>query len=707
MKNEIKLDAVTAEVIRNRLVAIGEEMRVALQTVSGSPTVTDASDFFTGLFLPDGSVAVTGFQVSLQGVAAGAQIRYLRSKSNMKVREGDMFIGNDPYVGALHQNDVGMIGPVYAGDRLIAWAGVMAHQIDVGGMDFASWCPKAKEIWQEGLRMPCVKLVDQGEIREDVLEMILAASRLPDQLGLDIRAFIATINVAQDRIKRLIERYDVETVEEAMRRMITSSENKIRTRLRELPDGEFHAMDFLEHDGHENRLYKLDLHMTKRGDDLIFDFSGSSPQAPGFINCTRACLEAAAAAAVMSVLAYDIQWNQGAWAPVKVIAPDGLVCTARFPAPVSSATVEAIFVSINAGILALNKVLALSPKYHYRSQALSIAALATFNLGGINQYGEPFGFHMLDMIAGGFAAFASKDGVDTGSSGISASNSIADVERNEQYVPLFYVYRRLAVDTGGAGKYRGGLGSEVAMTLSVDSANALIMAHGVQVPNSLGMAGGWPGSTIRQGMGRNVIEAGRVSSEDREIFGPKPGMMPMTNRDIYYGSWPGGGGWGDPIDRDVEAVVRDVSAGAVSPEAARNIYGVVLKDGKADQEATERERKKMRLNRVGTFDTDPSRITDGERLGTLGESLFLVRDDRGIHVATSAGYILSTNSTRWRAGAKAVTVNKLPPYHRIDMHEKLSLTAYYCPASGTQLCVEIHEKDQHPVDDIVLDLSSI
>jgi N-methylhydantoinase B len=184
-----------------------------------------------------------------------------------------MFIGNDPYIGALHQNDVQMLGPIYAGDKIIAWAGVEAHETDVGGMDFASWSPKARDARQEGLRIPCVKLVEQGELREDILEMILTATRLPAQLGLDFRAFVATINVARQRLGELMKRYGAATVVEVMHRMITASEQRIRARLAELPDGEFHATDFLEHDGHSNALYKIDLHLTKRGERLTFDFS--------------------------------------------------------------------------------------------------------------------------------------------------------------------------------------------------------------------------------------------------------------------------------------------------------------------------------------------------------------------------------------------------------------------------------------------------
>ena len=217
------------EIIRTRLLATTEEMRIALQSVSGSPTVTDASDFFTGLFLPNGDFASMGFQVTYQAPVVGHLIRHINAHpAKFAVGKGDMFLGNDPYIGALHQNDVQMCGPIYAGDEIIAWAGVEAHETDVGGMDFASWSPKARDVRQEGFRVPCVKLMAGGELREDVLDTILTASRLPAQLGLDIRAFIATINVAQDRVNKLVERYGAEVVRDVMHRMIGASETRLR-----------------------------------------------------------------------------------------------------------------------------------------------------------------------------------------------------------------------------------------------------------------------------------------------------------------------------------------------------------------------------------------------------------------------------------------------------------------------------------------------
>lgn len=706
-----EVSAVLYEVIRSRLLATTEEMRIALQSVSGSPTVTDASDFFTGLFLPDGSFASMGFQVTYQAPVVGHLIKHInRNPSKFPVKPGDMFLGNDPFIGALHQNDVQMAGPIFAGDEIIAWAGVEAHETDVGGMDFASWSPKARDVRQEGFRVPCVKLVEGGVLREDFLDVVLTASRLPAQLGLDIRAFIATLNVAQDRIASLCARYGAKTVALVMRRMIEASEKRVRARLRELPDGIYRASDFLEHDGHDNKLFKIDLEMTKVGDRLRFDFSRSSPQARGFINCTRSGLEGGVAGALLPMLAYDVPWNDGVLKTAEIIAPEGLICTATFPAPVGAATVESIWVVSNVAQSALNKLLASSDRYCDRAQAVSDGTMATFNLGGINQFGEPFGLHLMDPLAGGYAAFATRDGIDAGGPINAPMPSIADVERNEQVVPLFYLYRRLALDSGGAGTFRGGRSAEVALTLSgIEQAEALVMTHGAEVPNTQGAFGGWPGGTVKQSMGWGAVNDGLLVAGRWEEFGPKPGLMTMTNKDVFAVTWQGGGGWGDPLDRDSKQVFADVVAGAVSIATAEEVYGVCITGSVLDEEATSSKRKHLRLARLEGHDNPCPTLgaENSETIARLGPHLRVVRADGVFKVVSSGQAILSSGDTCWRKGAIRRETSAPIPEHKITLHADLRMTSFYCPKTGTLLAVDVHRLDEMPADDIELDLSSL
>jgi N-methylhydantoinase B len=705
-ENEVPVHPVAFEVIRSRLLAITEEMRIALQSVSGSPTVTEASDFFTGLFLPDGSFASMGFQVSFQAPVVGHLIRAVYARPTVEIRDGDMFCGNDPFVGALHQNDVQLAGPIYADGQLFAWAGVEAHVTDIGGMDFASWSPNARDARQEGLRIPCVRLVEGGRMREDILEMILTATRLPAQLNLDFRAFVATINVARERVTELVGRYGARTLSAVMRRMIDVSRERVEERLRELPDGEFRAVDFLEHDGEANRLYKLDLRMRKRGARLRFDFSGSSRQAPGFINATRSGLEGGVTGALLPMLAYDIPWNQGVLHTAEIVAPDGLICTAQFPAPVGAATVETIWVVSNVCSQALNRLLACSSKYRDRAQAVSDGTMATFNLGGRNQYGEAFGLHLMDPLAGGYAAFSTKDGYEAGGPINSPAPAIADVERNELAAPLFYLYRRLARDTGGAGRYRGGASAEVALTLGgIEEAEALIMTHGAEVPNACGLFGGYPGSTVVQKWANGAAKNGIPDSEPQwSHFGPKPGLRKMRAGDIFAASWQGGGGWGDPLERDPAAVHRDFLNNLVSRESATDIYGVVLNETAFDTEQTLALRDSLRAARIRGRSRDADCPPHAHALGEIGPALKLMRVGSEIHIVSRAGATLARGSTRWRDGAIRDSF-KLPP--QLRLHQDLEISCYYCPVSGEQLSVDVHEKGMVPPDDIDLEVTSV
>jgi N-methylhydantoinase B len=702
------IDPIRYEIIRNRLLAVTEEMRIALQSVSGSPTVTEASDFFTGLYLPDGEFATMGFQVAHEAPPVGALIRHINGHRRPP-RAGDMYIGNDPYVGALHQNDVQMTGPIFDGDRLVAWAGVMAHETDVGGMNFASWCPTATEVYQEGLRIPAVKLVDQGELRDDVLEMIVSASRLPAALGLDIRAFIATLNVATERLHSLFARYGSDVVADVMRRMIATTERQTRERLAELPDGQVHVRDFLEHDGHANRLYAVDLVATKAGEELTLDFSGSSPQAPGFINATRAGLRGGVTGALIPTLGFGLAWNEGLLRPIDIVSPDGLVCTAVHPAPVGSATVETIWTVTNVVQRALNLLLACSPEHADRAQAVSSGTMATFNLGGVNQFGERFGLHSLDPLGGGSGAFACQDGIDAGGPVAVPVPAIADVESNEQVSPLLYLYRRLRPDTAGAGARRGGHSAEMGLTLrGVPGATALVMTHGAEVPNSVGLFGGWPGSTVRQ---RFAARDGRTDTELvrdhldggepswREL-GPKPGEIPMRPGDFFAVSWQGGGGWGDPLSRVAEDVAADVARGVMTTEHAAQVYGVVVENGAVDADGTRERRLAIRTERLGA---PPSAEPDRDAPGrALGPALRLVQEDGTVEVRSTGGAVLSRGSTRWRAGALRRRVD--PGAHHIRLHEDLAMTAHYCPLSGELLSVDVHRRDEEPVEELLLSL---
>ena len=299
----LALDPVTFEILRHKLEAVNEEQAIALKDVSVSPIVTAASDFNNAIYTADGRIASMGPQVVFHSGAMPVVLRHaMEAFPPDELEDGDMIVVNDPYYGAVHHPDVSLVAPIFHGGELLAWAGVAAHQVDMGGMSVGSISVNAREKQQEGLMMPPIKLIERGRLRGDVWRLILNMTRQPQMVGLDLRGFIASNVVARDRLRELADRYGADTVRTAMEELIRYSERRLRERLRTLPDGVFRTRGFLDHDGTENRVYRTDIRLEKDGDVLRFDMRDSSPQAPTYINCTEGALVGAIFGGVGAIL---------------------------------------------------------------------------------------------------------------------------------------------------------------------------------------------------------------------------------------------------------------------------------------------------------------------------------------------------------------------------------------------------------------------
>ncbi len=492
-----QIDAITFEVIRHRLQSITDEQAITLKSVSGSPIVTEATDFCCGLYMPDGSIATMGRQVLFHAGTTSQVIKSVIAKCSRDpgINDGDMFIVNNPYDGAVHPPDFSIVCPIFHEGALVAWTGCAAHQLDVGGMVFGSWCSKATEIQQEAMIIPPLRFVEGGKIRSDIWNMLMSMSRLPFMVGLDFKAMIAANHVSRRRFGEMVTRYGLKTVSGVMNGLIELSEKRFRQRLEDLPDGTFRAVDFIDHDGHSNEIYKIDLAITKKGGTITYDFSETSPQAPGFINCTRSGLIGGLFAGTLPMLAYDFPQNEGILNAIDIIAPEGILNNAKWPAPVSSGTCASVWVTKNVTTNALARMLGASEKHTSELNAVTDGSMAVVNLAGLNQYGEPFGTMLLDPLLGGGGAYAYKDGLDGSGAFEIPLPSIANVETNENFSPIMYLYRRFVLDTGGPGKFRGGLAGGLAFTLhDTDALHAFLTTHGVESPNSAGVFGGLPGS---------------------------------------------------------------------------------------------------------------------------------------------------------------------------------------------------------------------
>jgi N-methylhydantoinase B len=665
---DLRVDPVTFEVLRHKLEAINTEQAITLKAVSASPIVTEASDFNNGLYLPGGEIVSTGPQVVFH---SGAMPHVIRSviadcADDPGIGPGDMFVVNDPYCGVVHHPDVAVVAPIHHEGRLIAWAGAAAHEVDVGGMVVGSIAVRAREKQQEGLMLPPVKLVEAGRPRTDIWRLILNMTRQAQLVELDLKGFVASNVVARRRLLELVAGYGLETVELVMRELTRYSERRFRERLRSLPDGAFRSRGFVDHDGHANRLYRVDVLLEKEGDVLRFDLSGSSPQAPGLINCVESTLVGAVFGGTAPLLAHDIPWNHGILNAIEIVAPPGLVCNAESPAPTGAGTIATGWVVVSTVVHVLSKLLALSEPLRARSQAVTNGAFDALIIGDRNQHGEAYGTQVMDAQIGGGGASAGADGIDQSGGFVTPRPNIPNVEVNELHGPMLYLFRAFLPDSGGDGAFRGGRSAGLAFTPhGVERLRCVLATQGIEAPVSPGLFGGFPGrcNTHRLARGTRVLELlGRGELDPDEPGAPwedlpaKVDEFALEPGDVLRYTWAGGGGYGDPRDRDPAAVERDLAAGAISPGKAERVYS--------------------------------GRAADGPAL-RVGES-FVCR----------CGRVLGARRQGWRGGTARRRIDPVPPGLRL--HERLVLVEYACPACGTRHAVDVEERDAQPVEDMVL-----
>ncbi|MCE3248314.1 MAG: acetone carboxylase gamma subunit, partial [Geminicoccaceae bacterium] len=320
------VDPVTFEVLNHRLMMISEEMGIQYMRCSGSNVLITGNDAAAAVMLADGSLVSVGPYIVTQG-----NVLPLIVKSTIgsigpgeAIEDGDIFICNDPYLGAIHHPDIATVAPVFFEGKLVAWVGASGHQLDNGGMDPGGFSIKVVDTHQEGLRMPPVKIASRGVVREDILRWIRNQVRDP-LVALDVKGQIASLNSGRRRVLELYEQWGEETVEAAMRQYIDYAREKLEARLAELPDGQWREVQYIDHDGHNPKIYQIVCTTTKTGRRLKFDFTGTSPNARGLINCTYAGLQAACLTATYLNLCWDIPWNRGVRDCMDIVSDVGTV----------------------------------------------------------------------------------------------------------------------------------------------------------------------------------------------------------------------------------------------------------------------------------------------------------------------------------------------------------------------------------------------
>ncbi|WP_251329723.1 hydantoinase B/oxoprolinase family protein [Haloplanus pelagicus] len=612
---ESAYDPTTVEVLRMRFDNTVQEMGATLKNTSGSPILTEAQDFSVALLDHEAQLtSYVGYVVAHIGPSRVSLERILEKYSKAEIQPGDAFIDNDPHdSGALHKSDVGVLTPVFYDGEIVNWLWSEAHVFDVGGIAPGSFSPQVIDTYGEGFKIPALKILEEGEINEMVKQMIQSNSRLPVRVFNDIKSLIAGNNVARERIHDIIDDYGIETYRDYAGHIQSLSERAVRRRIEDIADGTYTVVDWSQHDGHENRLYRIQCELRVDGDELTVDFSGTDPEAPGVINAGQGALIGCVWSVLTQLLCWDIYFNSGCMEPVTITAPEGSVVNASRTAGVGYAHMDAGIKAADALTTAFSQALRAS-----EDEALQERAMGEMNdtwsietWGGTDQYGAPFAWLNMDGGGMGGGAQTSVDGLDVAGLITQVGNAIPDIEWKEQSYPALHLWRRLEPNSGGPGKRRGGRGLDFAWTMwdtPDDEFTGAICYTSNEIPNR-GHGGGMPGTPARIYLERDTNVAERLADDvyptpetiegETEFPAPKEAPVSLETGDVVRHYTGGGAGLGDPITRDPDLVAKEVRDGWLDPDVAERAYGVVLdEDGALDEDATERRRDRIRTERL-------------------------------------------------------------------------------------------------------------
>src|SRR5215510_1174438 len=582
----LSLDPITLEVLTQALIATVREMRATVCRTASSVAIYDAKDFSCGLFAPDSQIIAQSEDIGSHVVPMPWSVRAAMQKLGSGLGEGDVILVNDPYAGGTHLNDVTIIYPLFRDGRLIFFPAVRAHWADVGGMVPGSMSGTATDIYQEGIRIPPLKIFEGGKLNQAALDLLLANMRVPDERLGDFQASLAACRVAEKRIHEIAARYGVDTLLEAVRLDLDRAETRMRASIAAVPDGTSYYEDYLEtFIGGRFEPLLLPLALTIEGDRMIADFSGASPQVPFPVNSTAAVSAAGVLITVKSVFDPQAPLNQGSFRPIEVITPPGTIVNVKRPAPAGShGEIRKRVIATMVGALAQmvpDKV------------AGDLCRTSFHNLiGGFDAKTGREWVHY-EWSAGGNGAFAEDDGpsaiatIDWGDLVTVQSSEVIETR-----MPLLVESSRLAVDSGGPGSSRGGLSMQRALRVLAADARYSLLSDGAVVP-AFGVLGGLSGAPVGAWIERN----GQI--EEFATPGKVAGHA-LSEGDVVGVRSAGGGGYGDPLERDAASVAADLREGYISPQAARELYGVVLNEALAiDAAATHALRQRLRRARLG------------------------------------------------------------------------------------------------------------
>lgn len=559
------IDPVTLSVIQYGLQQVCDEMDLSFSRAAFSPVIAEANDRSDGIYAAeDGALIAQGAGglpvfVGTMQYSTRTLISRINSGQTPPPQPDDIYIVNDPYLGGTHLMDVRFARPFYRKGKLFCWLSNTGHWPDTGGSVPGGFSASATAVEQEGLRLPPVRLFKQGELDEEIYAIICSNIRVADQRIGDVMAQAAALRVGEDRLNALMDRYGDDIMAEAIAELRSRASTQMRALIKNIPDGQYQSVAWVDSDGVVDEPLAIRLAITKRDDQLCFDFAGSSPPCAGPMNSVLATTLSSVYLAMRHIFP-EVPISAGAFEPLEVIGVENTFLDARYPRPVSGCAAE-VSQRIAEAVFA-----ALVDPLPDRVTAAPAGTSGNFALGGFNAEKKQ-DFVMYQLSGGGYGGNADHDGLTNGCSTIGISKA-PPVEIMEQAFPVLYHRYALREGSGGAGHHRGGFGLEYEVELRHAEARAsFVMDHGRYGPQ--GVLGGKDGAV-------NQVTVWRDGEPHTPPHLSKQQDIPLKSGDRVVVATPGGGGYGDPLKRDPEAVLKDVMLERYSVEQAKEWFGVVI-----------------------------------------------------------------------------------------------------------------------------------
>ncbi|UOM36139.1 hydantoinase B/oxoprolinase family protein [Acuticoccus sp. I52.16.1] len=552
------LDPVTLAVLKGRLEQIVDEMDATLYRSAFNPIIAEAKDACHGFYHREtGETLVQG--TSGLPIFVGAMAFAVKSVIDKVARdgglsEGDTFIFNDPYDGGTHLNDFRLVRPIFRDGALFCWMASVGHWLDVGGNVPGGYNPKATESFQEGARIPPVKLIRAGEMQQDILDIIDAMARVPMSNWGDLNGQLNALDLGERRLGALLDEYGDATIATAFEAFSDRAEALMRAAIEALPDGRYSFEDVLDNDGIVDEMLTVALDLTISGDTMALDFSRSSPGPQGPINISRATTIAACYVALKHVFT-DVPANAGCLRPISFEITDGSLLGAKAPKPTAGYT-ETILRLIG---VVFGAVAQADP---VKAMAAPFGTINALSIAGHRDDGSRW--VMFSFFGGGLGGNPESDGLNHANNPISTA-TIPPIEILEAAYPVMFTQWALRPNSAGAGAHRGGVGAVYEIEPLTDADVSLLGERGKRAP--FGVAGGGDAATNR------FTWQSDEGEKSPPMVSKITGVRVRAGQRVRLES-PGGGGWGDPKTRDREAVKRDVRLGFVSADEARDVYGL-------------------------------------------------------------------------------------------------------------------------------------